>query len=372
MRAGREIGALTGLRGVAALYVVLFHFFPGVQFTGVATFVGHGYLAVDLFFVLSGFVMALNYGEMFAGGWSEQAYTKFLGRRIARVYPLYIVATTCACGLIATGILAMPHVQVRPVDFLLNALMIQTWGLGPSLDSPAWSISAEWAAYLLFPVMLAICLNRRPWVSWIAGFAAFGVVAGLAAAPASVTHHPNPQALLDISDFPLALPVVRCLAEFSLGLLAYRLAGTRLGGRIAKNGWIAAGLGGAIVALLFLPRTDLLIVALLPFLVLTLSGASQGLARLLASGPAEWAGRISYSIYLIHALLQGLISGLHHLIEDAGIDHAQTIAAAISVPLMLALSYLAYRFIEVPGRRLLRQRFERGRLQSIDGEPSAP
>jgi peptidoglycan/LPS O-acetylase OafA/YrhL len=63
MREHREIRSLTGLRGVAVAYVVVHHFFLGLTFTNpFTTFLAHGYLAVDLFFVLSGFVMTLNYG----------------------------------------------------------------------------------------------------------------------------------------------------------------------------------------------------------------------------------------------------------------------------------------------------------------------
>jgi peptidoglycan/LPS O-acetylase OafA/YrhL len=144
---GEEIRALTGLRGIAAIYVMIFHFVPLVSFSGLEmTFIGHGYLAVDLFFVLSGFVMALNYGRMFEARWTARTYMTFLGRRIARVYPLYLVATVCGCGLVSTGYLEGFDTTPIVKTFVFNVLMVQSWGFAGSFDAPAWSISAEFAA----------------------------------------------------------------------------------------------------------------------------------------------------------------------------------------------------------------------------------
>ena len=93
----REIRALTGLRGIAALYVVFFHAnglhaFPSV----VRPFVSHGYMAVDLFFILSGFVMAMTYGGLFENGFNFNNFKTFLLLRLARIYPL--ASTTMCCA----------------------------------------------------------------------------------------------------------------------------------------------------------------------------------------------------------------------------------------------------------------------------------
>src|ERR1700712_169365 len=97
----RELRSLTGLRGVAAVLVVLDHYWQGVAPTNPAkTLLAHGYLAVDLFFVLSGFVMTFNYASLFQEGYSFAAFRLFLSRRIARVYPLYLVCTLVAFLLI--------------------------------------------------------------------------------------------------------------------------------------------------------------------------------------------------------------------------------------------------------------------------------
>src|SRR5690242_15715766 len=102
-----EIRALTGVRGVAASLVAIYHFSPTKEMAPglLRNVVSRGYLWVDLFFVLSGFVIALNYGQLFASGFSRRAFATFLVRRVARIYPLYLVVvlTGLAWGLAAAN-----------------------------------------------------------------------------------------------------------------------------------------------------------------------------------------------------------------------------------------------------------------------------
>ena len=112
-----EIRSLTGIRGIAALYVVLFHYLSGRPFTSpLSTFLNHGYLAVDLFFALSGFVLALNYSHLFATGLNWPNFLAFLGRRLARIYPLYLVLTLLALIAVAISLLQFPpHASLLPI-----------------------------------------------------------------------------------------------------------------------------------------------------------------------------------------------------------------------------------------------------------------
>lgn len=98
-----EIKALTGLRGVAAIYVVAYHMTGHwKQPPWLTTFIKHGYLSVDLFFILSGFVMALTYGGLFIDRFRWSDYRRFLLVRLARVYPLYLLMTLITLILILT------------------------------------------------------------------------------------------------------------------------------------------------------------------------------------------------------------------------------------------------------------------------------
>ena len=106
-----EIDALTGVRGVAAVIVIAYHTYPAADFPyGISHLVARGYLAVDVFFVLSGFVMALTYGSLFRDRVTPPAFFTFLMRRVARLYPLYIVflALRIAYSLAVYGSLQVP------------------------------------------------------------------------------------------------------------------------------------------------------------------------------------------------------------------------------------------------------------------------
>jgi peptidoglycan/LPS O-acetylase OafA/YrhL len=94
MRAGQEIRALTGLRGVAAIYVAIFHYLVGLLFAKPATTPrSHDYFSVNSCFVLSDFFVALDYKHMFQRSWSVPIYLKLLGRRFGR-YPPFVFPRT--------------------------------------------------------------------------------------------------------------------------------------------------------------------------------------------------------------------------------------------------------------------------------------
>jgi peptidoglycan/LPS O-acetylase OafA/YrhL len=124
----RELKSLTGLRGIAAIYVVLVHYLFGMAMHGFgSTFIYHGYLGVEVLFVLSGFVITLNYAELFRGGFDLNCFQRFLGRRIARAYPLYFVTTLAAFLLVLTHILLMGHSASLSSMLFANLAMIQSW-----------------------------------------------------------------------------------------------------------------------------------------------------------------------------------------------------------------------------------------------------
>src|SRR5579863_1188837 len=258
MGSDTEIKSLTGLRGIAALYVVVFHFVIGQQFTNpFTTLIAHGYLAVDVFFVLSGFVMTLTYNHLFEEGYSLSNNIRFLGRRIARVYPLYLAGSLCALILIRAGLLEPPHLKLD-LALLWNLLMVQSWGITESLDGPGWSISAEWAAYLLFPIFLLVFVEHRLG-RWLAAFLSFGGLVLLVCLSVSHVHAVSPAAVLDVHNSRYGLPVFRCLSEFVLGMLAYKISTMPVGIRFARRARIHDALAAAIILCLTQPYTDLFI-----------------------------------------------------------------------------------------------------------------
>jgi len=346
----KEIRALTGLRGAAAVYVVLIHFW---LYTGSSIppkiFLSHGYLAVDLFFVLSGFVMTLNYAELFRGGWRWASYRIFLSRRIARVYPLCFATTLLAAILISRRWLEGTDIRLGR-DLPFNLLMIQSWSLAPSLDGPSWSISAEWAAYLVFPVALWLGHNptgRR--ARWTLFFSVVSI-AVLCWLPMVFVHRPNAESLLDLHDPRGGWSVLRCLAEFFLGIFTARLYAIQKDQWVQRSGLLATATGLAMLFLLEFRGSDFFFVVLCPVLVLCLTSRPGILARLLSSKVVHHLGIISYSIYLVHILPLGFA---HHYAIRHALIHGETwevLAALLVYPLSLA----AYYSIEKPCRGLVR------------------
>jgi peptidoglycan/LPS O-acetylase OafA/YrhL len=361
----REIRALTGLRGVAATYVMVFHYFPGLQMTGpVSAFLAHGYLMVDLFFVLSGYVMAMTYASDFSSAWTASTYFHFLGRRVARIYPLCLALTIVAFLLATAGFLKIPDSAPPYAMLATNVAMVQAWGLTECLDGPTWSLSAEWAAYLLFPAILWATLSHSAARAWATSAIAAAVIIALCAVPQPFGRQLTPLSLLDLHNHVMALPVIRCLAEFSLGVLAFRVGGTATGAAFVRRAGVAAGLAAVLIALLAVPRADAAVALLFPALVLSLTVPHTGAAKLLSAAIPSFLGRISYSIYLVHELMTTLLEKMHGLAAWLGLPHAQTVAAAGCIGMTIAAAWIAYNLIELPGRRYIRNLIERPRARN--------
>ena len=161
----RQLAALTSLRFFAAYWVVLHHLDDGLRpnidaYTGLLR---KGYLAVDVFFILSGFILSHVY---WADGVSGRLdYWNFLSKRLARIYPMHITTMALMGLLVGIGaVTGLPVDATAHADAVAaNLLLIHAWGTttGLSWNAVSWSISAEWFAYLLFPVMLAVALRFR-------------------------------------------------------------------------------------------------------------------------------------------------------------------------------------------------------------------
>jgi peptidoglycan/LPS O-acetylase OafA/YrhL len=360
-----DIRSLTGLRGVAAVMVVLYHFWPvgPSPAPGFARAVGKGYLWVDLFFVLSGYVLALNYGSLFADRpFSPRAFVFFFMRRVARIYPAYIVLLLLQLGfvLLVYGNFGEPHhwggaeALADPVyDLPANVLLVQSVGLAPSMIGQAWSISTEFAVYCAFPLLVTLAVFGSRQTAALALIAAFLLL--LAVVVGDARDGAEHAGALDAYDGTHLTPLMRCLGDFILGLLAFR-AGQRE--RLARLFACDAAGGMLLVALpaMFAAGApDLAIVALFPALVLCLAGNTGVPAWMFANAPMVRLGELSYAIYLSHPLLQAPLDAARH-----GLEHVLPVlpAALLSRTAALAVLWLVagaiYRWVERPGRQVLR------------------
>lgn len=339
-----QLDALTGLRGLAAWYVVLFH----VRVTLKATvgqlayaFLSHGYLAVDLFFILSGFVLWHSCAENPAYR-GRRGIARFWLRRVARIWPLHMLLLG---GFVALVLLlaATGHdtAHYRWDELPLHILLLQNWGVTPSLtwNEPAWSISCEMAAYLLFPLTTVIApwrqLSNGPLVALGCGL--------LAALALYFQLHGNGNLGFDVTHSGL----IRCLFEFWTGnILRLLWARWRDVPDICTGAWAAmvALLEGGVV--LHLPEASY-VPGCFAALILALSLEDRAPARLLRSGPLHWLGEISYSTYLSHFLLFILFKLLfvdRHL--ELGLGHL-----GLFLLIELAASAALYRLVEKPAQQ---------------------
>lgn len=154
-----RLDRLTSLRGIAALYVVLFHcqvFIPGFDLRPWTGLLDKGYLAVDFFFILSGFILAYVYARDFDAG--RGSYRRFLFLRLARVGPVHLAMLLAAAVVIlpAYGFGEVANMTNSPRTLASSVLLLHAWGGDRALswNFPSWSISAEWFAYLIFPAAL--------------------------------------------------------------------------------------------------------------------------------------------------------------------------------------------------------------------------
>src|ERR1700722_9764131 len=158
---------LTPLRGFAAILVAVFHFEMAIgRFVPAATtmFFEKAYLMVDLFFVLSGFIMLHVYGHAFERALRGEQVRHFFVARFARTYPLHLFTLLLLVVIVRylTNWGNPPIVLEQPRDILPNVFLLQAFGVCHiyNWNIPSWSISAEWAAYLLFPI-LALWIGRQ-------------------------------------------------------------------------------------------------------------------------------------------------------------------------------------------------------------------
>ena len=345
-RSRAPLPALTGIRFFAAIYVVLFHSLPWFDAHGslpafVRTFISNGYLAVALFFLLSGFILAYSYEGNIAGATNR---TNFWKARFARIYPVYLLSL----------LLALPWQPRLPLDVRLQVLaMVQAWNpLHPELTGawnyPAWTLSVELFFYLCFPFLQGY-LSRRSQRSLM-------TCAALAALLALVMHTPT-QGLghwdrSTVYGRYVPLSVLR-IPEFILGVA---LGNLFLRGRSSQRGAFATVLAaGAALLVLSIPLGQAVSLVIIPFAVLVyqLANPLNPIGRLFCSRPMLLLGGASYSVYLLQAPFRDWVRVLStKLLRDGA-----RFATPLTPVLLVLFSILVFRFWEEPWRRSIRRWF---------------
>ncbi len=350
-----EIRPLTGVRGVAAAWVVLYHIYMYQDRSSwprpLEAVLLHGCLAVDVFFILSGFVMALSSRHFFADGFAPGKYVVFLVRRIARVCPLHWAVLVFIVLRFAAGLGG--GWDGNWADVLPNLLFVPELGRSAPMNDPTWSVAVELIAYVLFPLLAAAALFSGRGVALALGAACLAVIALLVHGGFHYAIHKS--SALDYTDLRSWQTYARGMAEFTLGLLTFRLA--LLPGIAA---WfirrpLTELILAAIALLLAWPAADFLVVLLTCPLIIGLA-VGRGLSvRLFGVLPVFLLGEVSYSVYLLHAQFLDLrFLGRNYLQAVLGQGGAQFASAFFVLVPLIPCSYATYRLIETPARLKIR------------------
>jgi peptidoglycan/LPS O-acetylase OafA/YrhL len=340
-----RVASLTGIRGVAAVAVMIYHIphLPIFADYRMALF-SKAYLCVDLFFVLSGFVIAYGYGERVLRGPNPTAFRDFMINRIARVYPLHLIVSLTFIAKAVLNISGEPGLSTTVGNVLANVLMVQAWGFGTdAFAGNSWSVSTELAAYLLFPLLAFVAWSRS---AWILAPVSIALLVGTALSELGV------EGLMDVVDPASLWPLLRCLAGFSLGLLAYRA--------YRKPSFAPSGGDSFLIAVMVaiaisfaIPNGDLLVIFLFPPFILSIAHNGRLARALFANRMAIHLGVISYSIYLWHPLVRDVFGRVLGVARDRGIDLPSGPWVALVVLATWLGSWASYHLIEIGGHRLM-------------------
>jgi peptidoglycan/LPS O-acetylase OafA/YrhL len=338
----RHIKSLTGVRFLAALWVVLFHFKEeflknNASFVVALPILEKGHLAVPFFFILSGFILSLNYFGTYTGA----SHARFIWDRFARLWPVH-AACVLLLVLYAAGVkLLNLRVNLEQYDYAQlpwELTMVRCWfSDAPLWNYPAWSIHAEWFAYLiLFP--LAFYVFKKPAALYLMGFLAIALLAIHGAFYELIWTAPGK--LLSI------------LLPFLAGSLLFAVAREYAAKMPA---WTGDAAFVAILGLLFFQSrivTALLFVAF-GILILGLYRETGLVNRTLSTRVLVYGGIISYSLYMTHALIETAYNFAAPKLPAMGGTYGLFFSAGI-LATTLGCAALMYHLVEEPSNRWLR------------------
>jgi peptidoglycan/LPS O-acetylase OafA/YrhL len=299
-------------------------------------------LAVDLFFFLSGFVLTHVYASGLAGERNWRAVGKFLWARFCRIYPASLF-TIAVIGLqYAIGTLYLPsEVSVKTQLIAATMLMQVPWLDTIILNSPAWSVSAECYAYLLFPFVVPIVCRLR---GRIAAVVCVALLVEIAVDHTIFSH--------DDQRWGWGA-LIRALPEFTVGIFTYRAYSERLFRTIWEKDTTLIAIMAVIIGALLVGISDGPIVILLLALLLASVCNSGRMAGILNVKPLRWLGEVSYSVYIFQMVPLMFAATIAGELVDHGFGGVRF--QAIAALLALGSGALVHRCVDLPVRAALRR-----------------
>ncbi|MCA1322653.1 acyltransferase family protein [Herbaspirillum sp. alder98] len=348
-----RIHELDGLRGLLALMVVCYHLYGSLQSVrdllhDKLVILTQAWYAVDVFFLMSGFVMMHVYGRTFSEGAGVKSFFKFMWARVARLYPVHVFAMTAMLLIMLPVLYREPELYAWQGRYSLGAyfgslLMLHgPWMDYRSWNYPAWSISAEWHAYLLFPLMVPLVARIGRVGAVLAVIACTLIPLALYLQNLQPDQYPTNGVLVLLRVFPL----------FLAGTLMYRIG--------AAN-WFSSGFAAALLVLatvVALSHEQWAPWAVLLAPAMVLSALSQNWFQSVLRRPLLlFFGKISYSMYMTHALVETMIVLICRVARRYfQLDIAADINLAFplwasGIVLAVVVGYFVWRWVEEPARK---------------------
>jgi peptidoglycan/LPS O-acetylase OafA/YrhL len=338
-----RLDSLTGLRIFAAVWVMLLHFrtvtaTTTFEFPLIDRFVLQGNYGVDLFFVLSGFILSHVYFTHFRSKVGRSSYWSFISFRFARLYPVHLVTFLMMVALYVGQMVLMGRSSAEAPEryalwpVLQTLTMTHAWsGHAVTPNLPSWSISAEWFAYLLFPFLCILIARSR---LMVVAFLAFGL--GLA--------------VLGEADNE----IVRVMAGFLVGMATFQLSRHSL--RLVRLPFL-----GSLIVLLIIgwamsgaaARLEIGIV-LFAALIFALSNGRDWLCRVLGRRTVVYLGEVSYALYMVHWVVRVVMRAV---VEKTGVLNWAPVGAVVAAYILATVlaAIALYHVIEKPWRKRLRR-----------------
>ncbi len=353
-----QIHALTGVRVYALILIFLFllnwdffeHLFPAF-FQIFSGFIWSGFTSVDLFYLLSGFIIAYHYHDIFQR-FNGSTYVDYLIKRFARIYPVYLVSLLLLVllAIVKYGSLGAANME-NPAVFSSaglweSAFLLQSWKVPASTDwnDVAWSVSAEWLAYLLFPafVMVLSKIQSRRQI-WCAAVLIFALL------PLSIYVHFMLTGQLQTHR---GYGLFRILVDFPLGILVFKYYQLHRQTPPPQQPKLHNAILIFLMLGLLLPVSFLWAIPLYAIAIYWIAIGRLSLNRLLSHRIAVYGGQLSYSFYLIHGVLLVVYRELWPAVEFAD-SHwlIQCLYLGSYIGASLVLSILCFHGVEEAARR---------------------
>jgi peptidoglycan/LPS O-acetylase OafA/YrhL len=371
----KYLSNLTPLRGIAAIWVNLFHYnIMGIVFvlSSQTKLIVKGYLMVDLFFIMSGFIICHVYQKSFLSDIKFKNFREFIVARFARVYPLHFF--TLLYTILYIAYLHRWSREYDPNAIPTNFLLLQSFGIHNiyTWNVPSWSISAEWWAYMAFPlIMLFINKKKKLAIITLAIFSATAYIAIIFWLPRHDPFDPRvivPHDLDSTFDFGF----LRGLAGFICGMLIYKIYEAGTMNKLFQKDITAFFLIMATLICLHFGVNDGFYILLFIPLVLAFALNNGKLHSFCNIRILQYLGKISYSIYL-SSLFADL--SYYHLTKGKklpGIIYQDRLIARnflvwlgyylVSLILIIGFASLTYYTVEKPCRKYINAKWGREKM----------